>query len=368
MLAQDRCSRPHDAATCKSAYAGDEWFKKNLDSYVEVAKANGNKVPSKEQLQDAGLLPKWSTGTGGRGGGGLGRGGRAQGRGEGNANMAGGGSPSPGKAKFDPTRAVVVFAGKSQGHQVVVLDPKDVLMEEASYVSTAGSTVPKAGKAAGTEDSKIERKGTFAENKGGVVACQGQAVALMAKCQPASLKVQSATSLSNRFSPLIKGSSGRYGLCVTSLGGAPVVAASGNAGKEGTKAVSANHFDIPLVPSSFVPVSSYNASAVPAPGSGSIKVPLLSSESGAQSGTGKGKGLAHWNQCDLAVQCTDSMCQINMGTFLVLLIAPTCADTDGMRCVVLAPKGLKGQRRTSFLEEGTKQFQAHMGRKTASKN
>ena len=51
-----------------------------------------------------------------------------------------------------------------------------------------------------------------------------------------------------------------------------------------------------------------------------------------------------------------------------MLIVPTCADTDGMRCVVLAPKGMKGQRRTSFLEEGTKQFQAHMGRKAASKN
>ena len=39
-----------------------------------------------------------------------------------------------------------------------------------------------------------------------------------------------------------------------------------------------------------------------------------------------------------------------------------------MRCVVLGPKGLKGQRRASFLEEGTKQFQAQMGRKAASKN
>ena len=62
------------------------------------------------------------------------------------------------------------------------------------------------------------------------------------------------------------------------------------------------------------------------------------------------------------------MCQINMGSFLVLAIAPTCADTDSMRRVVLGPKGLKGQRRASFLEEGTKQFQAQMGRKAASKN
>ena len=190
----------------------------------------------------------------------------------------------------------------------------------------------------------------------------------MAKCQLESAKVKSATSLLNQFSPLIKGSSGRYGPHVTSPGGAPVVAASGNASKENTKAVLANHFDILLVPSSFGPVSSYNASALPAPGSGSIKAPQLGSDSSAQSGTEKKKGPAHWNQCDLAVQCTDRMCQINMGTFLVLLIAPTCADTDGMQCVVLTPKGLKEQRRTSFLEEGTKKFQAHMGRKTASKN
>ena len=46
----------------------------------------------------------------------------------------------------------------------------------------------------------------------------------MAECQPASAKVKSATPLSNRFSPLIKGSSGRYRRRVTSPGGAPVVA------------------------------------------------------------------------------------------------------------------------------------------------
>ena len=95
-----------------------------------------------------------------------------------------------------------------------------------------------------------------------------------------------------------------------------MVAASGNASKESAKAMSANHFDIPSVPSSFGPVSSYNASAVPAPGSGSVKAPQLGSDSSAQSGTGKGKGPAHWNHCDLAVQCTDGMCQINMGRYL----------------------------------------------------
>ena len=150
--------------------------------------------------------------------------------------ILGEGSPSAGKAKFDQTRAIVVFAGKSQGHQVAVLDPKDVLMSGASYVLDASSAALKAGKAADTKDSKIQMKGTFAKNKDGVVACQGQAAALMAKCQPASAKVQpAAPSLSNRFSPLIKGSIGRYGPHVTSPVGAAVVALPGNAGKGGTK-------------------------------------------------------------------------------------------------------------------------------------
>ena len=39
-----------------------------------------------------------------------------------------------------------------------------------------------------------------------------------------------------------------------------------------------------------------------------------------------------------------------------------------MRCSVLAPKGLKGQRRTSFLDAATKQFRAQMGKKTTSGN
>ena len=76
-----------DAATCRSAYAGDDWFKKNLNSYVEVAKSKGNRVPSKEQLQDAGLLPKWSKGSGGHGGGGRGRGGHGHGRGGGERTL-----------------------------------------------------------------------------------------------------------------------------------------------------------------------------------------------------------------------------------------------------------------------------------------
>ena len=169
MWAQNRCDRPHDAAACRKVYDDHAWFKLNLNKYVEVAKANGNKVPTKQQLKDAGLLPKaypWGKGTGGRGGDGRGRGGRAQGRGEGNANTAGGGSPSTGKASVDKTRAVVVFGGGSHAHQVAVLDPKDVLMDGASYVSAAGSAGPKVGKAVGTEDNRLHMKGTFCRKQG----------------------------------------------------------------------------------------------------------------------------------------------------------------------------------------------------------
>ena len=77
--------------------------------------------------------------------------------------MSGGGSLSLGKVKFDPARAVVVFAGKSQGHQVAVLDPKDVLMEGVLYKSSAGSVILRAGEAAGMEDSRMEAAGTYGQ-------------------------------------------------------------------------------------------------------------------------------------------------------------------------------------------------------------
>ena len=177
------CDRPHDDASCKKKYADNEYFKERVDSYGEIAKANGNKVPTKEQLLDAGVLPKFGAkGARGRGGGdGCGRGGgKGRGRGENHVNTAG---------------AVVVFAAKYHGHQVAVLDRKDVLMSGGSYTSEAGKTVPRVGEAAVTMDSAIQMRGTFAENKDGVMTCKGQAAAVMAKCQPTSATAQTA----NRF-------------------------------------------------------------------------------------------------------------------------------------------------------------------------
>ena len=79
------------------------------------------------------------------------------------------------------------------------------------------------------------------------------------------------------------------------------MAASGNAGKESTKAVSANHFDIPSVPSSFGPVSFHNDSAVPASESGLVKAPQLGSDLSARDGT-KGATQARASGSDRSAQ------------------------------------------------------------------
>ena len=53
------CEQLHDEASCKKVYMDNEYFKGCVDSYRETAKANSNKVPTKEQLQDAGVLLKF---------------------------------------------------------------------------------------------------------------------------------------------------------------------------------------------------------------------------------------------------------------------------------------------------------------------
>ena len=42
-----------------------------------------------------------------------------------------------------------------------------------------------------------------------------------------------------------------------------------------------------------------------------------------------------------------------MGGIPVLLIEPTCADTDGMKCVVTALSGLSKQKRKEFLNDAS---------------
>ena len=46
----------------------------------------------------------------------------------------------PGKVKFDPARAVVVFAPQGQSHQMAALEPEDVPTEGARYESSASSS------------------------------------------------------------------------------------------------------------------------------------------------------------------------------------------------------------------------------------
>ena len=45
MWVQGKCPRPHDAVMCRTLWAGDDEFKKKLNSYVEVVKENQGKVP-----------------------------------------------------------------------------------------------------------------------------------------------------------------------------------------------------------------------------------------------------------------------------------------------------------------------------------
>ena len=74
-----------------------------------------------------------------------------------------------------------------------------------------------------------------------------------------------------------------------------------------------------------------------------------------------------WKLADLAVQCTDGLCQVNMGTVPVMLIEPAGEGTDAMRCSFLAPNELKGSSRTAFVEEAMRLFRKQMKGKSTSK-
>ena len=58
-LEQGECPRPHDKQTCLDVWKYDEDFRDRLDSYVQVVKRNNHRVPSKEQLRRAGIVPDW---------------------------------------------------------------------------------------------------------------------------------------------------------------------------------------------------------------------------------------------------------------------------------------------------------------------
>ena len=85
----------------------------------------------------------------------------------------------------------MVFAGLQHGHQVAVLNLRDVLMGSGTYTSESDVVTLKVSRAADTPDSELKMKGSFAENKDRVVVCQGQAATLMAKYQLLLARVQS---------------------------------------------------------------------------------------------------------------------------------------------------------------------------------
>ena len=124
--------------------------------------------------------------------------------------------------------------------------------------------------------------------------------------------------------------------------------------------VSVNHFDIPAVLSSFDPVVHYSESAGPVLKLGAVDTPQLGSDQDAQASAKQKGDLMHWKLADLrvTVQCTDGLCQVNMGPVPVpvMLIEPACKDTDGMCCSFLALNKLKGMSRTAFVEEAMRQF------------
>ena len=229
-------------------------------------------------------------------------------------------------------------------------------MSGSSYTSEASKTALRADEAAVAGDSTIQMQGTFAENKDGVVTCKGQAAAMMTKCQPKSATAQTA----NRFQPLAKGNHGQYGPRVTSPGGAASVAAPGKAVYKNE--ISATHFNIPPVPTSFGPVSSYNASAVPTPSLGPVKP----EQKDTKSSVSQWQERRDWGLGDLTVQCNKGKCQVNMGDIPVLLIEPNCTDTDGMKCTVTAPGGLSKKKRTDFLKEAVDKFESQMTKQTVS--
>ena len=112
--------------------------------------------------------------------------------------------------------------------------------------------------------------------------------------------------------------------------------------------VSVNHFDIPAVPSSFEPVARYSESAGPVAKLGAVDTPQQGSRSDPMC----------WKLADLAVQCTDGLCQVNMGTVPVMLIDPAGESTDAMRCSFLAPNELKGSSKTAFVDEAARLFRS----------
>ena len=64
MQRKGACERPHDQKSCLSLYDSNTErgvkFRQQLKAYVQLVIDNRMREPSKEQLQEAGVLPNWN--------------------------------------------------------------------------------------------------------------------------------------------------------------------------------------------------------------------------------------------------------------------------------------------------------------------
>ena len=131
------------------------------------------------------------------------------------------------------------------------------------------------------------------------------------------------------------------------------------------KEVSAYRFDITVVPLGFEPAECYSESAGPVSKLGADDTSRPNTDTNASEGDKLNNEPRHWKLADLAVQCTEGLCQVNLGPVPIMVIEPKCDDTDGMKCTLLVPSRLGWSRRTAFLDEAVSRFRVQMDKQSA---
>ena len=129
MLLAENCPRPHDRQTCQAVWTNNADFRSRLDNYVKVVERNNHRVPSKEQLQRAGVVPNWRNKTASKS--------RVQAGAQSRQQQE--------RPRFvDPSRAVTPFRDRSSSTidrrgavYMAVLKDDNAPLEGASYRSSA---------------------------------------------------------------------------------------------------------------------------------------------------------------------------------------------------------------------------------------
>ena len=135
MLEQGQCRRSHDPRACRALWTYDAEFLHKLDVYEDLVRRNENRVPSKSQLQDAGIIPNWKKAA-------------PQKPAKGDVGVQS--LPQRSRLTVDPYRSVSVYAGSPRGsagdrHGVMymaVLDGNGTAVEGASYQSSSAGATP----------------------------------------------------------------------------------------------------------------------------------------------------------------------------------------------------------------------------------